>query len=133
MNSISDFRIQIEPVNEDYDPSDERWLDQVNELVDDLERDVGKVDKVEPALKDKKGGAEALILALGSAGAITAAIDMFKAWISRDQHRELVLSIERKGETQTFRVSGNRMDKNDIRQFLESALNSWTNHERTAL
>ncbi len=121
MNDTTEVQFKIEPINEDYDPSDDRWLDQVNELVNDLQSDVGNVHKEVQAVEGKKGGVEALILALGSAGAITAAVDMFKTWISRDQSRELEISVERGGEVQTFRVSGSRMDKDDIRNFMESA------------
>ncbi len=124
MNDTTEVRFKIEPINEDYDPSDDRWLDQVNELVNDLQSDVGNVHKEVQAVEGKKGGVEALILALGSAGAITAAVDMFKTWISRDQSRELEISVERGGEVQTFRVSGSRMDKDDIRNFMESAFKS---------
>ncbi len=123
MNDTTEVRFKIEPRNDDYDPSDDRWLDQVNELVSDLQHDVGNVHKEVQAVEGQKGGVEALILALGSAGAITAAVDMFKAWISRDQSRELEISVERGGEVQTFRVSGSRMDKDDIRNFMESAFN----------
>lgn len=124
MNDTTEVQFKIEPINEDYDPSDDRWLDQVNELVNDLQSDVGNVHKEVQAVEGKKGGVEALILALGSAGAITAAVDMFKTWISRDQSRELEISVERGGEVQTFRVSGSRMDKDDIRNFMESAFKS---------
>ena len=122
MNDISEVRFNIAPFNESYDQNDHRWLEQVNDLVCDLQHDVGNVHTEVHSVKGMKGlEVEALILALGSAGAITAAVDMFRAWISRDQSRELEISVEREGETQTFRVSGNRMDKDDIRKFMESA------------
>ena len=124
MITNAEVRFRIDPINQDYDPSDDRWLDQVNELVSDLQRDVGNMHKEVQAVEGKKGGVEALILALGSAGAITAAVEMFKAWISRDQSRELEISVEHGGETRTVRVSASRMDKDDIRNFMESAFKS---------
>jgi len=124
MNTNSEIKFQISPINDDYDPNDDRWLDQVNELVYDLQKEVGDVHQESTAVEGKKGAVAALILALGSAGAIKAAVDMFKTWLDRDQSRELIITVERNGEIETFRVSGNRMDKEDMRLFMEAALKS---------
>ncbi|MBN2343845.1 MAG: hypothetical protein JXX29_13455 [Deltaproteobacteria bacterium] len=113
----------ITPVNDNYDPSDDRWLDQVTGLLNDLQAEVGDVRKEVTPQDGKKGGFEAIILALGSAGAISAAVEMFKSWISRDKRRELEISIERDGKKETYRISSNRMDKDDIRFFMEKAIN----------
>ena len=39
------FEIFIDPKSADYDPSDESWMDQVNELYLDLQAHVGEVRK----------------------------------------------------------------------------------------
>lgn len=124
MNTSSEIQFQISPINDDYDPNDDRWLDQVNELVYDLQKEVGDVHQESTAVEGQKGAVAALILALGSAGAIKAAVDMFKTWLDRDQSRELIITVKRNGKTETFKVTGNRMDKEDMRSFMEAALKS---------
>ena len=118
------LEISIMPINEDYDPSDDRWLDQVSELVNDLQQDVGKVSKEVQTEEGKKGGVEILKMILDSKDIFSAAADAFKTWISRDQKRELEISIQRGKKTLKYRVSSNRMDKDDIRNFMEMALKS---------
>jgi len=122
MNANAEVQFQISPVNDDYDPNDDRWLDQVNELVFDLQKEVGDVRQESTAVEGKKGAVAGLILALGSAGAIKAAADMFKTWLDRDQSRELIITVKRNGKTETYKVTGNRMDKDDMRMFMEAAL-----------
>ncbi len=111
----------IQPLNEDYDPNDDRWINQVNDLLMDLQRGVGNVRKEVSPIPGKKGGLESLILSLGSGELITAAIEAFKAWINRDKNRILEISIMRDGKEEIYRVSSNRMDKADIRNFMNAA------------
>ncbi len=119
----NNIEIIIEPHNDDYDPSDNRWLAQVNDLVSDCEREVGEVRKDVTPVEGQKGGVESLILTLGSAGALTAAVDIFKGWIARDRNRSLKLKITTPEGVQEWEVSGNAMDKEVIEQFMKAALN----------
>ncbi len=52
----NNIEIIIEPHNDDYDPSDNRWLAQVNDLVSDCEREVGEVRKNVTPVEGQKGG-----------------------------------------------------------------------------
>ena len=124
MNTNAEIQLQISPINDDYDPNDDRWLDQVNELVYDLQKEVGDVHQESTAVQGQKGAVTAMMLALKGSGAIKGAVDMFKAWLDRDQSRELILTVKRDGKTETIKVSGNRMDKDDMRMFMEAALKS---------
>ncbi len=60
---------------------------------------------------------------MGSAGALTAAVDIFKGWIARDRNRSLKLKITTPEGVQEWEVSGNAMDKEVIEQFMKAALN----------
>ena len=122
MNQTAEIKFRIEPINEDYDPNDDRWLSQINQLVLDLEEGVGRVNKEANPTVGQKGALEFLSIVLGSKDLIAGAVDMFKDWISRDQKRELVISVERDDKIEKITVSGSRMDKADIRAFMESAL-----------
>jgi len=115
----NNIEIIIEPHNDDYDPSDNRWLAQVNDLVSDCEREVGEVRKNVTPVEGQKG----VILTLGSAGALTEAVDIFKGWIARDRNRSLKLKITTPEGVQEWEVSGNAMDKEVIEQFMKAALN----------
>ena len=126
----SNIEITIEAHNENYDESDDRWIDQVDELIADCEREAGEVQKEVQAVEGKKGGVEAIILALGSAGALTAAVDIFKAWILRDRSRNLTLKITTPEGVQEWVVSGNAMDNDVIEKFMQTALAKSTNKEK---
>ena len=126
----SNLEIIIEAHNENYDESDDRWIEQVDELILDCQKEAGEVRKEVQAVEGKKGGVEAIILALGSAGALTAAVDIFKAWISRDRSRSLKLKITTSEGVQEWDVSGNSMDKDVIEKFMQAALAMTTNPEK---
>jgi hypothetical protein len=126
----SKIEIIIEAHNENYDESDDRWIDQVDELIADCEREAGEVRKEVQAVEGKKGGVEAIILALGSAGALTAAVDIFKAWILRDRSRNLTLKITTPEGVQEWVVSGNAMDNDVIEKFMQTALEMSTKKEK---
>ncbi len=124
MSDEPQVRFRIEPSNADYDPNDDRWIDQVNDLVNELQSEVGEVHKEQTAVSGMKGGMEVLELILGSVDVVSSAVDMFKAWLSRDQSRSLEITIERDGKKETISVSGNRIDKEDMMKFMEAAFQS---------
>ena len=115
-------KLQIMAESEKFDPSDARWIQQVHSLVADLQADVGKVQKEVVPVKGHKGGIEIIILALGSAGAITAAVEIFKAWLGRDQTRSLQLSTIIEGKEKTVVVTGKGMSKDTIKELMQSEL-----------
>lgn len=112
----------IEPSTTEYDPSDDRWLSQVSNLYTDLENHVGTLRHEVTPVAGQRGGVEGIILALGSAGAIGAAVEVFKAWLSRDRSRSLKLSIASGGEKRQIVVTGKGIGSDDIRRFMEEAL-----------
>ena len=117
------FELRIEPGSDKFDRNDSNWMEQVDSLYSDLRQEVGKVSmKVQPV----EGGVDpaSIILALGSAGAITAAVQMFQAWLSRDRTRSLTLSVSKGGEEQTITVSGKGMNEAVITELMEAGLSN---------
>lgn len=60
----SNLEIIIEAHNENYDESDDRWIEQVDELILDCQKEAGEVRKEVQAVEGKKGGVEAIIHSL---------------------------------------------------------------------
>ena len=114
--------VVFKPESEVYSAGDARWLAQVNELCADVQRQTGGLRKEVTPVAGHKGGAEALILALGSAGAIKAAAEVFKAWLARDRTRGLTLTVKNGAETREIAVNGTGMSADDITKFMERAL-----------
>jgi len=115
--------IELIASSDDYGENDHRWITQVGQLLDDLQRSgAGTVRKEVTPQAGRKGGAEAIILALGSAGAITATVELFKAWLSRDRSRSLTLKIQRGDTTEEITVAGQGMDAATVRTFMEKAV-----------
>lgn len=115
-------KLRIMAESESFDPNDSRWIQQVNALVADLQASVGKTRKEVIPVKGHKGGIETIILALGSAGAITAAVEIFKAWLGRDRTRSLTLSTIKEGKEQTVVVTGEGMSEETIKELMHYEL-----------
>src|SRR5215471_9544 len=103
--------LTIEALSDRYDESDERWLEQVVDLVDRLRDDVGAVERRREPAAGQKGGVDALILALGSAGAFQAAVTGFRAWLARDRTRRLRLVVTDAARLRhTVEITGDTID-----------------------
>jgi hypothetical protein len=75
----------IEPSSDELDADDPRWANQVNELLRSLKAE-GDVRRASAAGGEGKKGdplSVAIILALGSSGAITAVSRMLTEWMKR--------------------------------------------------
>ncbi|HEY5552211.1 MAG TPA: hypothetical protein VIK52_09990 [Opitutaceae bacterium] len=110
--------IVIQPLSSAYDPGDARWETQVQGLLDSLKSNVGEVRKEVTPVAGQKGGIVEIIIALGSAGAITAAVQVFKHWLDRDTTREIKITTKVVGGKKTTRISG----KNISKELLSEAL-----------
>lgn len=117
-----DLEVKIEASNSSYDSNDARWIDQVNELYQDLQSSAGRVRRETTPISGKKGGVEAIILALGSAGAIKAAVSMFRAWLKRDRSRNIKLAIKKGDESLEYEVSATGMNEDVIEDIMNKAL-----------
>ena len=120
-SSPGDFEIMIEPLSDRYDALDERWQNQTGQLYMSLKDEVGGVRKETSLIEGDKGGAEAIILALGSSGAFLAALEAFKAWLNRDRGRKLIVSYEQGGETKRVEVSGDGVGRDTFEEIVRAA------------
>ena len=98
--------------------SDQRWRNQVDGLLTDLKRNGGEVRKEITPVAGGKGGTEAIILALGSSGAIAAAVTIFKVWISRSIDRVMEVEGVVDGRKVKLKITG-KMDETTLRQALK--------------
>jgi hypothetical protein len=75
--------LQLTPGSDRFDPNDVRWARQVDGLWRALEEQAGVVQRSIVQVPGKKGGVDVIILALGSAGAISAAVEVIRMWLGR--------------------------------------------------
>jgi hypothetical protein len=99
------FEVAVEPHNDQYDPDDDRWRDQVATLYEDLHAQVDTVSRGRPA-SGTKGTIDQLIIALGSAGAFQAVVDCFRSWLERDRDRSIDLRWEENGVRRSITLTG---------------------------
>jgi Effector Associated Constant Component 1 len=98
--------VGLTALSERYDPDDDRWREQVADLVHDLRVETGTVQHVRVPVPGTKGTLDELVLSLGSAGAFTAAVDMLRIWLGRDKTRSVELTYrDREGRSQRLNVS----------------------------
>jgi hypothetical protein len=109
------------PGSDRYDVGDERWSSQVTALYDQLRRD-GATLRTEPTtVPGQKGAASEVILALGSSGALTAAVAAFRAWLARDRSRSLTLSWADGEERREIRVQAQDLDDDAFEEIARAA------------
>lgn len=115
------FELLIEPGTGRYDPDDERWRRQVSDLYRDLDRDVGDLRRERAPVPGTKGAVESIVLALGSAGAFTVALDFFRAWLARDRSRSLDISWTVDGVQEQITVRGDAIDASTLQAIAAAA------------
>jgi Effector Associated Constant Component 1 len=101
---------EIEPSSERFDRLDDRWLSQVSHLVGELRRDGVDIDRRSAPEPGQKGDVGPLIMALGSAGLFTAAVDVIKAFVARDEGRTVRLTWHQDGRLQSLELGGPQVD-----------------------
>jgi hypothetical protein len=67
-------------------------------------------------------GVEAIILALGSAGAITAAVEALRLWLARDRRRSVQLSWTVGGHHREVVLAADKLSEAGARELLLAAL-----------
>ena len=124
MNNNAENQIEmiIEPGHDEYDRNDQRWIQQINQLYSDLNSELGTVRKDVTPQEGQKGGLESIIIALGSAGVITAAVEIIKAWLGRDRGRHITFKAKVGEEVQELSISGQGMNASQIEKFMREAM-----------
>lgn len=112
--------VELTPHSDRFDPDDDRWATQVGTLWQALEDEAGTVRRDSSQVPGHKGGVETIILALGSAGAISAMVEVVKAWLGRDRTRSLKLTtVDEAGARRTVTVHGEQVDDATMREALK--------------
>jgi Effector Associated Constant Component 1 len=113
--------VALRPQSDHFDLNDARWARQVGTLLVDLEEKVGTLRGRSSPARGTKGGTEAIILALGSAGAITAMVEVVKAWLSRDRSRSLeIVTVDEAPGRRIITVRGDQIDDATIREAIRA-------------
>ena len=115
------FKLTVDPRNDQYDPDDGRWLDQVSMLYRALDASVDVVRDQRQA-PGAKGAVDQLIVALGSAGAFQAAIECFRAWLDRDRDRRIDITWDSGGVAHSVTLTGEAVDTDTIRDIAIAAV-----------
>jgi hypothetical protein len=115
------FKLTVNPRNDQYDPDDDRWLDQVTLLHQALDAQVDVIRR-QRQVPGAKGAVDQLIIALGSAGAIQAAVDCFRAWLARDRDRRIDIRWNSVGAERSVTLTGEDVDAETIRDIARAAV-----------
>jgi hypothetical protein len=67
-----------------------------------------------------KADPESIILALGSAGVLTAAVEFFRSWLSRDRRRSISMSWHEDGRLHSVEITGDGLDDDAIGGIVDS-------------
>jgi len=113
-DSAGPLEVRVEPRNDDYHVDDDRWRDQVATLYSELHTQVDTVQRGHP-VEGSKGAVDELVVALGSAGAFTAAVSCFRAWLRRDRSRRLDVRWEENGVEHFVTLTGDAIDVESVR------------------
>lgn len=103
-------RLRLELSSDRFDRTDDRWLDQQVAFLRELRAAGTDVTTERAAVEGAKGVTDSVFLALGSAGALTATVELIKAWLARDHARSVKVSWSEGGQLQSVEVSGGRID-----------------------
>jgi hypothetical protein len=114
--------LKIEPSSDRFDAIDDRWLEQVDGFVDELDQELGGVERERRPVDGGKGFELAsIVLSLGSAGAFTATVELVKSWLSRDRSRSVRLSWSETGEVREVELKGSDLDDASFDEIVRSA------------
>lgn len=98
------------------------WRTQTGEMISELTRGGLSVRKEQSVSPGSRGGIAEVILALGSAGAFSAAMTMFKVWVKRDQTRAVEFRYhakDRKGSDVVLTLKADQMSDDALKALLE--------------
>jgi hypothetical protein len=107
--------VNLVPHSDRFADDDDRWLDQVADLVHELRVETQAVRVARTPVAGTKGSLDQLVLSLGSAGVFTAALDVMRAWLARDRTRSIELTYQdRQGKQQRLSVTAEHADEHAL-------------------
>jgi hypothetical protein len=117
--------VELRPRSDRFSPDHPNWSAQVTTLWEGLEETAGTVRRELAPVPGRKGGGETIILALGSAGAISAMVEVIKAWLSRDRSRSLEITSHVEGHgRRTITIHGEQVSDAAIREAVQGLVGS---------
>jgi hypothetical protein len=117
----SSARFKLVATSDAFPTSDQRWQNQVESLLTDLKRNGGDIRKEVTPVDGRKGGAVDIMVALGSSGAIAAAVTVFRAWLTRSADRSIEIEGTVDGREVKLKLTGRNIDEATLRQALKLA------------
>jgi Effector Associated Constant Component 1 len=114
------LELVVEPRSDDYDAADDRWRAQVGTLHQELAAQVDTFQRGRAA-SGTKGTVDEVILALGSSGALTAAVECFRAWLQRDKNRSIDVRWDEDGVERHVTFSGDNVDAATVKEIARAA------------
>jgi hypothetical protein len=114
------LELVVEPRSADYDADDDRWRAQVGTLHQELAAQVDTFQRGRSA-PGTKGTVDQVIVALGSSGALTAAIECFRAWLQRDKSRSIDVRWDEGGVERHVTFSGANVDAATVKAITRAA------------
>jgi hypothetical protein len=103
-----------------YDTNDDRWLDQVRDLHTDLRAQGTGLRVQSMVVPGTKGSIDTVILALGSAGVFSSAVDCFKGWLAREKSRRIVVTWSHDGRDERIVFEGDAVDQDSMLRLTEA-------------
>ena len=114
------FEVSIAARNDELHPDDDRWADQQSDLMSQLQHDIGTLSRGS-GQPGAKGGADTVIVALGSAGAFSAMVECFRAWLGRDHARRIDVRWDENGVERHVTLTGEGLDTESVRDIAKAA------------
>lgn len=114
------FELSVAAHSGSYDDADDRWQAQVRTLHADLRSQVDVTERSTP-VDGTKGAVAEIIVALGSAGAFTVALDCFRAWLGRDRSRSIDVRWNENGTEQHVTLTADAIDVDSVREIARAA------------
>ena len=107
--------IAMTPASEKYGADDDRWQEQVADLVHELRVETDAVSVERTPVPGTTGSLDQLVLTLGSAGVFTTVLDVLRIWLARDKTRSVELTYQdRAGVQQRLSVQATHADRDAL-------------------
>lgn len=102
-----------------FDETDPAWLAQADELTAVLTERGVPVSREHAAGLGHKGAVTSIVVAIVSAGGLTACVEAWKAWLGRDRTRWVELSRTVDGAEESFILRGRDIPEGQFDQLVE--------------
>lgn len=113
--------VTIHAHHDAYEDDHPAFRSQVGRLETELVREVDGAQRVRHAVPGTKGTYDELILALGQAGVLTLAVEMFRGWLARDRDRSIEIVWTEDGQEQRVVARGEAISAEALAPLVEAA------------